>query len=129
MPDGLANRRPLAFMLVLGVLGGAGLIATVILSHRGPMIFFPYAAIVLVGALYMRFDRVRPFTRRLILSASSFMIATLILYVFIPLFQVRTDSNISVLGHAWRLALMLLIGGVVACVIAAFTATKTIEAT
>src|ERR1051325_9895839 len=90
----------------------------VFLSRRGPTILLPYTAIVLAGALYLRLARARPFLRRLLLSAGSFMIATLILYVFIARFQVHDTPKISMLGHAWRLALMLLIGGVSASAVA-----------
>lgn len=128
MTNGSATRRPLFFTLALGVIGGVALITIAFLSRRGPMIFLPYTAIVLAGAIYLRLERVRPFTRRLVLSAGSFMIATLILYVFIAVFQARTGPNISILGHAWRLGLMLVIGGVLAGVVALFTATDSIEA-
>jgi hypothetical protein len=116
-----AFSRPLAFTIALGILGGAALIATVVLSRRGPMIFLPYAAIVLAGAFYLRLDHVRPFTLRLIVSTGSFMIATLIVYVFIVGFEAHSARHISVIGHAWRLGLMLLIGVVLASVVAYLT--------
>ncbi len=37
--------------LVLGAFGGVGLVLTVVYSRRGPMIFLPYAALLVALAL------------------------------------------------------------------------------
>jgi hypothetical protein len=104
------------------------MIVTTFLSRRGPMLFLPYMAIVFAGAIYLCLERVRPFARRLMLSAGSFMVATLILYLFIAVSHARAAPQITVLGHAWRLVLMLLIGGILACAVAQLTATDSVEA-
>jgi hypothetical protein len=116
---GKATRPPLAFSSALGLLGGGALIATVSLSHRGPLIFLPYAAIVLATAVYLRLERVQGFTRRFALSLGIFMISTVILYLFIGLNTVQ----ISVFGHVWRLGFMLVIGSILSAAVAQLTAT------
>src|ERR1700704_3823902 len=77
---GQATSRPIAFVASLGVLGGAALITTVSLSHRGPTIYLPYAAIILAAAFYLRSEHVRDFGRRFAMALGSFMLATVILY-------------------------------------------------
>ncbi len=123
MTIGIATHQPLAFALSLGLLGGGALIATVSLSTRGPLIYIPYAAIVLASAAYLRFERVQPFATRFGLSLGAFMVATILLYLFIGLFHAKTLFVISLLGHAWRLGLMLLIGSALSAAVAQLTAT------
>jgi len=123
MTAGTATQQPIAFVLSLGVLGGAALIATASLSTRGPLIYIPYAAIVLTSAAYLRFERVQPFAMRFTLALGVFMLATVLLYLFIGLFHAKTLFVISPLGHAWRLGLMLLIGSALSAAVAQLTAT------
>ena len=123
MTAGTATQQPIAFVLSLGVLGGAALIATASLSTRGPLIYIPYAAIVLTSAAYLRFERVQPFAMRFTLALGVFMLATVLLYLFIGLFHAKTLLVISPLGHAWRLGLMLLIGSALSAAVAQLTAT------
>lgn len=124
MAAGTATHQPIAFVLSLGLLGGAALIATVSLSTRGPLIYIPYAAIVLTSAAYLRFERVQPFGMRFGLALGSFMVATVLLYLFIGIFHAKTLLVISPLGHAWRLGLMLLIGSALSAAVAQLTATS-----
>ncbi len=121
---GTATNRPIAFSLALGLLGGSALITTVSLTTRGPMIFLPYAAIVLATAVYLRHERVRPFVRRFSLALGTFMCASLFLYLFIGLVAARTLFAISLAGHAWRLGLMLGIGALLSAAMAQITTTR-----
>ena len=123
---GVATNRSLAFTLALGVLGGAALVSTVALTARGPMIFVPYAAVILVAGCYLRLERVQPFRRRLGLVLGAFMTATLILYAFIFTFGNATVNSISLVGHVWRLGLMLGVGAVLSAAVAQLTATKSL---
>lgn len=125
--NGDATNRPVAFVLALGVLGGAALIVTVSLTRRGPLIFLPYSAIVLAGATYLRLERVRPFSRRFALSVGSFMVATLIFYLYIFFVHARPAPQISLWGHAWRVGLMLLIGSALGGAVAQLTTTREAE--
>jgi hypothetical protein len=123
MTIGTATQRPIAFALSLGLLGGGALIATVSLTHRGPMIYVPYAVIVLAGAFYLRLERVQGFAKRFALSLGAFMFATVLLYGFIGLVQARTLFIIPLSGHAWRLGGMLLIGAALSAAVSQLTAT------
>jgi len=124
MSAGTATHQPIAFVLSLGLLGGAALIATVSVSTRGPLIYIPYAAIVVTSALYLRFERVQPFAMRFGLALGAFMVATLLLYLFIGFFHAKTLFVIPLLGHAWRLGLMLLMGSALSAAVAQLTATS-----
>jgi len=120
---GTATNRPIAFSLTVGVLGGSALISTVSMTTRGTVIYLPYAAIVLATAVFLRYERVRPFARRFSLALGSFMCATLLLYLFIGLVAARTLFMISMVGHAWRLGLMLGIGALLSAGVAHITST------
>jgi len=117
-----ATQRPLAFILALGTLGGAALIVTLFVTSRGPIVFLPYAAIVLTGLVYLRVERVRPFAKRFTLSLGSFMLATIVFYVFNI---ARSSADISILGHAWRLGFMLAVGSVLGAAVAQLSSTTT----
>ena len=119
--SGTPPNRPIAFSLAVGVLGGSALITTVSLTTRGITIFLPYAAIVLATALFLRHERVRPFARRFKLALGTFTCASVLLYLFIGLVAARTLFAISVVGHAWRLGLMLGIGALLSAAVAQIT--------
>lgn len=121
---GSATDRPLAFMLALGVLGGSALIVVEWTTTRGPVVLFPYAALVLTALFYLRVEHVQEWTRRFSITLGSFMLATVLLYLFIGLVLAGTLARISLAGHAWRLGLMLLIGSVLSAAVAQLSATK-----
>jgi hypothetical protein len=119
--------------IVLGLFGGVGLALTTITSRRGPMIFPVYAAI-LVG-LAMLLSRFSDITHAegLIATLAGFSVASGVLYVATMLHARRIlerdvargrlpasalDLRISVLGHAWRIAALLVIGTVVSAGVA-----------
>jgi hypothetical protein len=60
---------------------------------------------------------------RFALALGVFMLATVLLYLFIGLFHAKTLFVISPLGHAWRLGLMLLIGGALSAAVAQLAGT------
>jgi len=124
-PIGAATRRPVAFAVALGVLGGSALIATTMLSSRGPLIVIPYAALVIVAALFLRAEVVQPLSRRFSVTLGAFMIATVILYLFIGIFAAHSLTTIPLMGHLWRLGVMLGIGAVLSAAVAQVTATAT----
>jgi hypothetical protein len=119
-----ATDRSLAFILAFGVLGGGSLITTVSVTNRGPMIFLPYAAIVLVCAAMLRADRVQPFRRRFALHFGAFMASTAVLYLFIGAIQARSLTSIPLLGHAWRIGMMTAIAMVLSLAVAQLSATR-----
>lgn len=122
--SGTATRRPVAFSLALGLLGGAALIITVWSTSRGPVVLFPYAALVLVTAAYLRIERVQQFTRRFNLALGSFMVATVVLYLFVGLVAAKTLFLITPWGHTWRLGIMLAIGAALSAAVAQLTGTQ-----
>jgi hypothetical protein len=121
---GTATHRPVAFALSLGLLGGGALITTAVVSHRGWLVFLPYAAIVILSAVILRAETVNPFSRRFSLSLGAFMVATLIFYLFVGAVKAHSLLTISILGHAWRIGLMLLIGSILSAAVAQLTATS-----
>lgn len=121
---GTATRRPVAFALSLGLLGGGALITTVWVTSRGPMVLLPYAALVLVTAAYLRLEHVQHFARRFGLALGSFMTATVTLYLFIGLVSAKTLFEITPWGHTWRLGIMLVIGTALSAAVAQVTATE-----
>jgi hypothetical protein len=121
---GNATARPLAFSLSLGTLGAGALIVTVSNTHRGPAVMLPYAALVILAAIYLRAEHVQGFLRRFGMTLTTFMVATVILYVFIGAVQAKTLTVISLWGHAWRLGLMLALGSVIAAAVAQVTSTR-----
>lgn len=124
MTNGTATQRPISFALSLGLLGGAALIATVSLTSRGPMIYVPYAVIVLTSAVFLRVENVQPFAKRFALVLGSFMFSTVLLYLFIGIVHAKTLFIIPALGHAWRLGVMLMIGTCLSAAVAQLTATR-----
>lgn len=71
----------------------------------------PYAALVLVAAVYLRAERVQYFTRRFAMMLGVFMFATVLFYLYVALVRAGTLFVIPLWGHAWRLGFMLVIGG------------------
>jgi hypothetical protein len=120
---GTATNRSAAFVLSLGVLGGGALITTAAVSHRGPLVFLPYTAIVIISAVILRAEAVQPFSRRFLLGLGSFMLATLIFYLFVSTVS-RGVSEIPILGHAWRIGFMVVIGSILSAAVAQLTGTR-----
>lgn len=121
---GNATARPLAFSLSLGTLGAGALIVTVWNTRRGPAVLLPYAALVILAAIYLRAEHVQGFQRRFGMTLTTFMVATVIFYVFVGAVQAKTLTVIPLWGHAWRLGLMLALGSVIAAAVAQVTSTR-----
>lgn len=121
---GSATDRSLAFSLALGVLGGSALIVVEWASTRGPLVLLPYAALILTALFYLRVEHVHGWSRRFSITLSSFMVATLLLYLFIGLVLAGSLATLSLTEHAGRLGLMLLIGSVLSAAVAQLAATK-----
>lgn len=102
--------------LVLGALGGVALILVSVFSRRGPLIFIPYAVLLAtLAALVAR--RELAFTTRFVAVFAGFTVASLALYGYVTLFGAESASSIPVLGHAWRLGLVLGIGAILAAAV------------
>lgn len=114
-----ASKQPLPLALALGALGGGALVMTAWLTTNGPLIFVPYAALVLGSLVAVRLTGWPEFSRRFAAAFGAFMVATLVLYVSIGWFLGGASVfEISAWGHAWRLGMMALIGGVLSGAVA-----------
>ncbi len=112
--------------LVLGVLGGIALILVTAYSTRGPLIFFPYTALLAaLGALVGQ--REPAFKERFLAILSGFMVASILLYAYIAVFDASSASSISLFGHAWRLAFLMVVGALLALAISYVTGWPTTD--
>ena len=116
-----ATGDPLAFSLALGTLAGAALIVTTFLTNRGPVIFIPYAGMMLLTAAYLKFGCVATFKLRFRMALGSFMFASMLLYVFIATVPTEAWRVIPVWGHAWRIGLIIAIGSALSAAVAQLT--------
>src|SRR5512143_109360 len=115
----------LARSVVIGAFGGAGLVLTALYSRRGPMIYPVYAAILAaLAALLARFPDL-PYISRLLAALVGFSVASAALYVTTGILADRgrrrlvaegrlpataLNFRLSVIGHAWRIGFLLIIG-------------------
>lgn len=111
--------------VVIGAFGGAGLALTALYSRRGPMIYPVYAAILAaLAALLARFPDL-PYASRFLAALVGFSVASAALYVTTGILADRgrrrlvTEGRLpatalkfrlSVIGHAWRIGFLLIIG-------------------
>jgi glucose uptake protein GlcU len=86
------------------------------------MVFLPYAAIVVIGAIYLRREQVTPFFRRFGMALGAFMVATALFYLYIVTVAKTAAVDVSLIGHAWRIGLMLAIGSCLSAAVAQLTA-------
>jgi len=111
-------KKPIPVAFALGVLGGAALIITTIVTSKGFAIFVPYTALILATFVTLRATHWASFSKRFTSSLLAFMVATILLYLFIGIFDAGTILEIPVLGHIWRLGLMAAIGGLLSFAVA-----------
>lgn len=97
-----------------GTLGGVALVAVPALGSRGPLILVPYALLVLaltgLAGLHRTFGRWQRFG----LVLTGFLVASLVLYLYIILVDNPSALSIPLVGHAWRLAFLVVVGTVLA---------------
>lgn len=105
-------KKPIPTALALGTLGGAALIITTILTSTGPAIFIPYTALIIAIFIALRAVNWSSFSKRFTTSLLAFMVATIILDLYIGIFDAGTIFKIPLWGHIWRLGVMTLIGGI-----------------
>jgi hypothetical protein len=121
MKNAASRTRPIAFALVIGLLGGAALIATVAVSKRGPMVFIPYAAMLVAVVAYFRARAIAGFMQRFQASLIAFMLSNLIGFGYVSLVLHPRANPASLRPTLWSLAAMVLIGIVVSAAVAAAT--------
>lgn len=111
-------KKPVPVGLSLGILGGAALIITTLFTTNGFAIFLPYAALPIATFAALRALQWSSISKRFVTSLLTFMVATIILYLFIGIFDAGTILEISVWGHLWRLGLMAAIGAALSFAVA-----------
>ena len=119
--------------IVVGLLGGAGLALTSIYSRRGPLIYPVYAAILAALALLLARYSTIAYSDRLVAALTGFCVASAALYVTSVVLADRARRRLvadgrlpasaltfrgSVIGHAWRIAVLLAIGTLVSAGVA-----------
>ncbi|MEO8334107.1 MAG: hypothetical protein ABI664_03990 [bacterium] len=111
--------------LVVGLFGGAGLVLTSLYSRRGPAIYPVYAAFLTLLAFELaRYDYLS-YAARFSAAACAFILASAALWVVSALRATRArrelilagrlsaaalDNRRLLVGHAWRLGALLLVG-------------------
>ncbi len=123
MPHELLLNAAFPRAIVLGLLGGAALVLTVTYSRRGPMIYLPYAALlVAMGLLLSRYSQL-PYTARFAAALAALLIATVPLYVAVAILSARGREELcregrlpphtegsSMWARTLRVAFLLLLG-------------------
>lgn len=110
--------KPIPVALALGVLGGAALIITTIITSKGSAIFIPYTALLIATFISLRAVNWSSFSKRFISALLAFMVATISLYLFIGFFDAGTILEIPAWGHIWRFGLLTAIGGLLSFAVA-----------
>ena len=104
----LAIHPLVSLTLALGALGGATLVLADGLVGNGKYILIPYALLVVGMVAVLRGERIAAFSARFAVGLGAFTISSLALYVAIAMSP--TTASLPLLGHGWRLAMVLLFG-------------------
>lgn len=112
MPLRTIPRSHATLTLALGFLGAATLILGNWFVSSGPLLLLVYALVVVATTWLIRLERMSSYAERFLVGLGVFGISSLGLYVAVSLDPASSDS-ITVLGHAWRLGALLLIGAAV----------------
>src|SRR3954468_13373091 len=114
--------------IVIGLFGGAGLALATIYSRRGPLIYPVYASILAALALLLSRFAGLSFADRFAAALLGFIVASVILTITVArLARLNRERLVksgrlspsairvhcSMLGYAWRLAFLLVVGSVV----------------
>lgn len=114
----VSAKKPIPVALALGILGGAALIITTELTNTGPAIYIPYAILVIAIFATLRSLNWPELSKRFTTSFLAFMVASIIMYLFIGTFDAGTILEIPVWGHIWRLGFLATIGGILSLAVA-----------
>jgi hypothetical protein len=115
-----SSARPVLFAAVAGVVCGAALIATTVLSKNGWLMLLPYVALAIASAFYLRSRSVRPFSQRFVPCLIAYVVATAIAILYIDTVVLpHALANMTPSKFLIRNGLMLLIGAAGSAVVAA----------
>ena len=101
-----------------GLLGGATLVAAEGLSTVGPLVLAPYTLLVLGTAVVLQRRGEQRTAVRFTVILAAFMLATVLLVVYILGAEPTARRTITVWGLTWRLGMMLGIGVAVSAIAA-----------
>ncbi|MBV8518769.1 MAG: hypothetical protein JO197_15340 [Acidobacteria bacterium] len=104
---------------MIGFIGGALIIETTRLTTRGPMIFVPYAAMLVALLGYFRATRAFSFGQRFNATFGSFMLASLMTYVYLSVVVNPHDLQLPLWANVWPVLVMIGIGAITSSVVAA----------
>ena len=113
--------------VVVGTLGGLALITVAAIADKGEQIYWPYAILVLALTVVLRWHRDLVPRERVILFASGFMLASLMLYLYIILWANPSALRIPLLGHAWRLGFLVGVGATLGAVASVLTGARSVS--
>ncbi len=123
LPELLASPA-LPRALVVGCFGGVGLVLTTVYSRRGPLIFPVYAALLAGLAFVLARYPALTFSARFVAAFAGYALASVALYVAV-LTQANRErraagfsTGVSLLGHAWRIAMLAAIGAAASVAVA-----------
>jgi len=112
------------FVVVAGVLGGGALILTTRLTRTGPMIFLPYAVLIVAVVAFLRSQRVTLFARRFGYTFAAFVIATLALFIYLDSVVNPQRLHDPMWRLFWPFGVFVLIGAVVSAIAAKFATAR-----
>ncbi|MBP7678201.1 MAG: hypothetical protein KBB14_18000 [Thermoanaerobaculia bacterium] len=102
------TRRSLSLALALGLLGGLVLALSHAFFTPGKYILLPWAAVVLGSVVAIRADSIANLSERFTVGFVAFAVSSIALYAAV-LFSPGVHS-VGLLGHAWRIGVLLAIG-------------------
>lgn len=108
-------RRSASLAAALGVLGGATLVLSAAFFASGKHILLPYALFVVATGVVLKSCRVEEYSTRFFIGVTSFLVASMALYVYIAM---NVSTSIPWHGHLWRIAVVLGIGAAIHAAVA-----------
>jgi hypothetical protein len=105
------TRRSLSLALALGAFGGATLVLSAMFFTPGKYLLIPYALVVLGSLVAIRAEGMAAFSERFLTGLVAFVLSSLALYVSVALSP--AVARVGVLGHAWRLGLLVGLGALI----------------
>ena len=116
MTSQATSAKPLFAGFMWGTIGGIVLILSTLATTNGYFVFIPYFLIVSAAIMTTKFKKVSSFKDLFLTGLTCFTLMSLILYVFIITSQ-GNETELSIFGHAWRIASMIGFGALTSLII------------
>lgn len=114
-------RDSVSLAAALGALGGTALVLFAAFFSPGKLMLLPYALFVVATGIVLKSCRVPTYSARFGVGFAAFVLASLVLYVFIAVAAANL-AQISVAGHALRLLAIAAIGAAIHAAVARVSA-------